>query len=139
MGGKIQTPDLYPLHPTPHTSSSPAPSSSSGPTHASSTLSEQIRMVRRGDFRLTVDVLPHPLYSPEEGGADLHASISISLDEALTGFQRDITGLDGSIRTVRYVHCNERALVLMPLRPKHNPRCPLFLIPTSSHVSSLHS
>ncbi|CAM9528517.1 unnamed protein product, partial [Hapterophycus canaliculatus] len=87
-------------HPSPRTSSS-APSSSSPSVHASSDSSQSTLRVKRGDFRLTVDVLPHPLYSPEEGGADLHASISISLVEALTGFERDIAGLDGSIRTVR--------------------------------------
>ncbi|CAB1096684.1 unnamed protein product [Ectocarpus sp. CCAP 1310/34] len=58
--------------------------------------------LKTGNFRLTVDVLPHPVFSPaEEGGADLHATVSISVAEALTGFTREITGLDGSIVTVR--------------------------------------
>lgn len=61
------------------------------------------KKLKTGNFRLTVGVLPHPVFSPaEEGGADLHAMVSISVTEALTGFTREITGLDGSIVTVRY-------------------------------------
>ncbi|CAM9188408.1 unnamed protein product [Ectocarpus sp. 12 AP-2014] len=60
------------------------------------------KKMKTGNFRLTVDVLPHSVFSPaEEGGADLHATVSISVAEALTGFTRDITGLDGSMVTVR--------------------------------------
>ncbi|CAM9207942.1 unnamed protein product, partial [Scytosiphon promiscuus] len=94
-----------PLHSTSRdffSSPSASPSSSTS-VHASvpSDLFEPERRVKRGDFRLTVDVLPHPVYSPEEGGSDLYASISISLAEALAGFTRDIVGLDGSTRTIR--------------------------------------
>ncbi len=53
-----------------------------------------------GDFRLTVDVAPHPVFTRE--GADLYVMVAISLQEALTGFERDITLLDGSVVTARW-------------------------------------
>ena len=47
-----------------------------------------------------MDVLPHPVFSREE--ADLYVTVAISLEEALTGFERDITLLDGSVVTARW-------------------------------------
>lgn len=57
--------------------------------------------IKTGDFRLTVDVLPHPVFSRGSDGADLYTSVAISLDEALTGFTREIVTLDGSVVAVR--------------------------------------
>ncbi|CAM9353179.1 unnamed protein product [Ectocarpus sp. 4 AP-2014] len=91
---------------SPSSSSSPfSPTTSPGSsesTRGDFYASPQKKKLKTGNFRLTVDVFPHPVFSPaEEGGADLHATVSISVAEALTGFIREITGLDGSIVTVR--------------------------------------
>lgn len=51
-----------------------------------------------------MDVLPHPVFSRgAEDGADLYASVAISLEEALVGFTREIAALDGSVAVVRCV------------------------------------
>lgn len=57
--------------------------------------------IKTGNFRLTVDVLPHPGFSRGDDGADLYTSVAISLEEALTGFTRVITSLDGSLLAIR--------------------------------------
>ncbi|KAG5502842.1 hypothetical protein JKF63_04611 [Porcisia hertigi] len=46
-----------------------------------------------GDVLLTVVSAPHPLFS--RNGEDLHANVSISLKEALLGFKKTLTHLDG--------------------------------------------
>ncbi|CAM9137311.1 unnamed protein product [Ectocarpus fasciculatus] len=87
-------------------SSSPCPPTTS-PGSSESTrgvfyASPRKTKLKTGNFRLTVDVLPHAVFSPaEEGGADLYATVTISVAEALKGFTREIAGLDGSIVTVR--------------------------------------
>lgn len=98
-GGNVgEAPD-----PAPYPSPTPPPASASAPSASSEAFFSPPRKqkVKTGSFRLTVDVLLHPVFSRGDDGADLYTSVEISLDEALTGFTREITALDGSVVTVR--------------------------------------
>lgn len=46
-----------------------------------------------GDLKFKIKTAPHPLF--ERRGDDLYTNITISLQEALTGFTLEITHLDG--------------------------------------------
>ncbi|KAF2983219.1 hypothetical protein EK904_000386 [Melospiza melodia maxima] len=46
-----------------------------------------------GDLRFRIKVLKHPVF--ERRGDDLYTNVTISLVEALTGFEMDIAHLDG--------------------------------------------
>lgn len=88
--------------------SAPAPSPSPPPSEATSSTANNVffapprsKKIKTGSFRLTVDVLPHPVFSRGDDGADLYTSVAISLEEALTGFTREIVALDGSTVGIR--------------------------------------
>lgn len=49
--------------------------------------------MRAGDVYITVQEVPHAVF--ERKGNDLKTVINISLEEALLGFQRTLTHLDG--------------------------------------------
>ena len=48
-----------------------------------------------GDLRVRMKTLPHPVF--ERRGDDLYTNVTISLVDALVGFQMNITHLDGHI------------------------------------------
>lgn len=95
---------------TPGSAPAPSPPSPQAPGSVPSASSEAFfapprkekkKKIKTGNFRLTVDVLPHPVFSRRDDGADLYTSVAISLEEALAGFAREITALDGSLLVVR--------------------------------------
>lgn len=118
---------------------SPTSSGSSESTRGAFYASPLKKKLKTGSFRLTVDVLPHPVFSPaEEGGAALHATVSISVAEALMGFTREITGLDGSTVTVRYDYaCLMVTSKAVPYRRTMRVRLPMamaMVIPSNAIV-----
>ncbi|MBN3277335.1 DJB11 protein, partial [Polyodon spathula] len=58
-----------------------------------------------GDLRFKIKVMKHPVF--ERRGDDLYTNVTISLEEALVGFEMDITHLDGHkwIRILVKVFC----------------------------------
>lgn len=118
----FSTPPPLSPPPAPSTPRFSSISSSSSPTWTTSASKNNYsnsttpkKKFKTGDFLLAVDVLPHELFSwREEGGSDLQTSITISLEEALHGFTREITALDGSMITVRCV-LNVSEVISLPL------------------------
>eukprot|EP00903_Cladosiphon_okamuranus_P011998 g11267.t1 len=98
-GGKGNTaPDAAPAPPASSMAPDALPSASSKAFFAPPRRHEK---VKTGNFRLTVDVLPHPVFSRGDGGADLYTSVAISLEEALVGFTRKITAIDETVVVLR--------------------------------------
>eukprot|EP00752_Nemacystus_decipiens_P013400 g11865.t1 len=98
--------------PTPSPAPPPPPDTTS-PTSTKAFFAPPRPKVKTGSFRLTVDVLEHPVFWRGDDGPDLFTSVAISLDEALTGFTREITALDGSVVSLRRT---DRTLPGMVLR-----------------------
>lgn len=106
-----------------HDTSSPSVGSSSK-AHLS-----RRRQVKMGDLRVKVSIPPHPTFwrqkregfQAEEGDTgmakivptNLHTSVPLSLDEAIKGFTRDITLLDGTVFRFRYARVPLKNVELM--------------------------
>lgn len=97
--GKVRhAPDLAPAPLPKPLAADSAPSTSSKAVFAPPRTKQK---TKTGNFRLTVDVLPHPVFSRGDDGADLYTSVAISLEEALAGFTREITALDATVVVLR--------------------------------------
>ncbi|RNF27119.1 putative chaperone DNAJ protein [Trypanosoma conorhini] len=74
-----------------------------------------------GDLIMTVLTKPHPRYSRRSNGLDLDASLTVTLKEALLGFERRMEHLDGTEVVVRATGVTPYGKVLK-LRGKGMPR-----------------